>query len=263
MATVSLLKRDKWGTWKDVIFALFAREIRTGFNDKFGLSWAVINPVAFIFVLSFVRESINGELTHTIPTFSFMAIGILFIQSFLKTLNESASSINKNKSLFAFKQVQPISAVVAALLFQFLVKLFSLLTLLLIMYLFGFEIVINDSLLFIVCFCLLLLLASSLGLLFGIVELYIGEIAKIRDLLSRPLFFISATFFSLQDIPKEFWSYLTWNPILHSIELSRFALEPTYGNDGVSLPFLSLVVLITVFVSLSVYFVSWKQAISR
>lgn len=263
MATVALLKRDKWGTWKDVVFALFAREIRTGFNDKFGLSWAVVNPVAFIFVLSFVREAINGELTHTIPTFSFMAIGILFIQSFLKTLTACASSINKNKSLFAFRQVQPISAVVAALLFQFLVKLFSLLALLVIMYLFDLDIIINDGLLFIGCFCLLLILASSLGLLFGIVELYISEIAKIRELISRPLFFISATFFSLQDIPREFWVYFTWNPILHSIELTRFALQPTYGHEGVSLSFLSLVVLVTVFVSLSVYFVSWKQAISR
>ncbi|MFT4790358.1 MAG: capsular polysaccharide transport system permease protein, partial [Paraglaciecola sp.] len=104
----TVLKRNKWEIWRDVIFALFAREIRTGFNDKFGLSWAVLGPVAFIFALSFVRGRLGGDETHTLPTFTFMAIGILFIQSFLETLNTSASAIKKNKSLFAFRQVQPI-----------------------------------------------------------------------------------------------------------------------------------------------------------
>jgi capsular polysaccharide transport system permease protein len=263
MSTVTVIKRNTWSIWKDVIFALFARELRTGFNDKFGLSWAVINPVVFIFVLSFIREIINGKLTHTLPTFTFMAIGILFIQSFLKTFGACTLAVTKNKALFAFRQVQPISAVIAATLFQFLVKIFSLIGILIVMYFFGLDIVITDGLLFITCFCLLLLFASSLGVLFGIAELYIEEIGKIRELMTRPLFFISATFFSLQDIPREFWPYLTWNPILHAIELSRYAVAPTYGDAGVSLLFLVGTVLCTVFVSLSVYFVLWKQAISR
>jgi capsular polysaccharide transport system permease protein len=51
----TVIKRNKWEIWRDVIFALFVREIRTGFNDKIGISWSVIQPVVFIFILSFVR----------------------------------------------------------------------------------------------------------------------------------------------------------------------------------------------------------------
>lgn len=135
----TVIKRNKWEIWRDVIFALFAREIRTGFNDKFGLSWAVVNPVVFIFALSFLRGRLAGGETHTIPTFTFMAIGILFIQSFLQTLGSSARSIGKNKALFAFRQVQPISAVFASALFEFLIKLFVVVGIIIIMYFMGMD----------------------------------------------------------------------------------------------------------------------------
>ena len=84
MTTVT--KRNKWEVWRDVIFALFIREIRTGFNDKIGISWSVIQPVAFIFVLAYVRGRINGGETHSIPTFTFMAIGLVLILGFLSII---------------------------------------------------------------------------------------------------------------------------------------------------------------------------------
>jgi len=261
MTTVT--KRGPWTIWKDVIFALFAREIRTGFNDKFGLSWAVVNPIVFIFVLSFIRGRLSGGETHTMPTFTFMAIGILFIQSFLQTMGSAARSINKNKSLFAFRQVQPISAVLACVLFELLVKIFVIMGVVLVMYFMNIEIQISDPLLLLSCFLLLWMLGVALGLLFGIAELFISEIGKIRGLITRPLFFISGVFFSLQDFPKEYWHFLDWNPILHAIELTRYSVYSTYGNEGVSLNYLSGIVLIITFFSLSVYQVSWKQAISR
>jgi capsular polysaccharide transport system permease protein len=259
----TVLKRNKWEIWRDVIFALFTREIRTGFNDKFGIAWAVISPVIFIFVLSFLRGRIGGAETHTIPTFTFMAIGILFIQSFLQSMAGSARAISKNKALFAFKQVQPISAVFAGALFEVLVKIFVIIGIIIIMYFMGMDLHISNPLLLLACFLLLWIFAVSLGLLFGIVELFVSEIGKVRELLSRPMFFISGVFFSLQDIPREYWHYLDWNPVLHAIELTRYAVYSSYGSEGVSLQYLSGTVLVFSFFSLAVYHISWKQAISR
>jgi capsular polysaccharide transport system permease protein len=259
----TVLKRNKWEIWRDVIFALFAREIRTGFNDKFGLSWAIINPVIFISVLSFIRGSLGGPETHTIPTFTFMAIGILYIQSFLQTLGGSARSINQNKALFAFRQVQPLSAVLAGALFSLLIKITVIIVTIIIMYFIGIELNISNPLLFLACFILLWLSAVALGLIFGIAELFVKEIGKVRELVSRPMFFISATFFSLQDIPRQYWSFLDWNPVLHAIELSRSAVYSTYGSEGVSLEYLSGTVLVLCFFSLATYHICWKQAISR
>jgi capsular polysaccharide transport system permease protein len=259
----AIIKRNKWEIWRDVIFALFVREIRTSFNDKVGISWSVIQPVAFIFLLSFSRGLMEGGDTHTIPTFTFMAIGLLFIQSFLQTFSAAARAISKNKALYAFRQVQPISAVLASSLFELLVKSFVFLGIVVIMFFMGLDLQISDPLLFLSCFLLLWFLAVSLGLIFGIVELFLNVIKQVREFLTRPLFFISAVFFSLQDFPKEYWHFLDWNPILHAIELTRFSVHSTYDDAGVSLSYLATVCLVSVFLSLIIYFSYWKEAISR
>ena len=258
-----VVKRNKWQIWRDVIFALFAREIRTGFNDKFGISWAVLNPVIFILFLSFLRGRLDGGETHGIPTFIFMAYGMIMIQVFLQTFASASTAIKKNQSLFAFRQVQPISAVLASGFFELLVKVFVIACLALAVYFLNMELKVADPLSIIVYIISLWLFALSAGLLFGLMILYIPEIQKVQSLMTRPLFFISGVFFSLQDFPKEYWYLLDWNPILHAIELSRYAAYPGYGQVGVSNSFLALVVVSTLFFSLICYQASWKQAISR
>jgi capsular polysaccharide transport system permease protein len=131
------------------------------------------------------------------------------------------------------------------------------------MYFMGMDLHLANPLLLLACFFLLWFFAVSLGLLFGIAELFVTEVSKVRQLVERPMFFISGTFFSLQDIPREYWHYLDWNPVLHAIELTRFAVYSTYGSEGVSLGYLSSTVLVFSFFSLAVYHISWKQAISR
>lgn len=261
MATV--IKRNNWQIWKDVIFALFVREIRTGFNDKFGLAWAVINPVIFIFALAYGRSLISGEQVHTIPSFTFMALGLLMIQLFLEVVNSTAGAIKKNKALFAFRQVQPISGIVASAAFNLLVKLLALLVIVILMYFMGIDIRVDNPLLILCCLTLLWLIAMSIGCIFAICTCYVEEMQKVLSLTTRPMFFISCVFFSLQDIPKEYWHYLNWNPVVHAIELTRFGAYSSYGSNGVSLTFLSIFTLVIVFIALCTYFANWKQAISR
>lgn len=256
-------RRNNWQIWQDVIFALFVREIRTGFNDKFGIAWSVINPVVFIFILSFARGRLDGGETHTIPTFVFMACGLVLIQFFLETLNSTSGAIKKNKPLFAFRQVQPISSILATAIFALLVKTFVIISIVGIMYLMGMELHLDNPLLLITVFMLLWVVGLSVGMIFAIVNSFIPEMSKLQSLVSRPLFFISGVFFSLQDFPREIWKYFDWNPILHAIELARYSVYTSYGNLGVDLSFLSFCSLGLLCLSLSVYYVFWKQAISR
>ncbi|HCE2180539.1 TPA: ABC transporter permease [Vibrio parahaemolyticus] len=258
-----VLKRSRLQIWGDVIFALFVREIRSSFNDKFGLSWAVINPVAFIFILSFIRGRMDGGETHSMPTFVFMAYGMLIIQMFLSMWGSTSSSIRKNRSLFAFRQVQPISAFLATGLFELLLKASVFLTILIIMYFLQMEVKIADPLELLFCFTQVSIVAFSLGVLFGLAEQYVKELGKLKSLIQRPLFFISGVFFSLQDVPKEYWSYLNWNPVLHGIELARQAAYPSYGAVGVSNFYLGASTLILLSLALFCYQACWKQAISR
>ncbi|MGF1721663.1 ABC transporter permease [Vibrio kyushuensis] len=258
-----VIQRSNLQVWGDVIFAIFLREIKSKFNDKFGIAWSVISPLAFIFMLAFIRGLMDGGETHGVPTFFFMVYGLLLVQLFLGVVGSVSSAIKKNKPLYAFRQVQPISSVIAISAFEILSKLFVLLIIGVISYYLNYEVMVYDPLKLILNFFQVGLLATCIGLLFALSSCFVPEIDKLRTLVMRPIFFISGIFFSLQDIPREFWPYLTWNPLLHAVELTRFAAYPHYGDAGVSSFYLSLCTLIALFFSLACYQISWKQAISR
>ena len=256
-------KRSTLKVWGDVIFAILLREVKSKFSDKFGIAWAIISPVIFIMGMSYFRGRLDGGETHTIPTFFFMLYGMILIQFFIGLVGSTSGAIKKNKQLFAFRQVQPISSVIGIALFDFLVKIFVVLFLTVICFFLHFEIKVDDPITVIIIFIQVWVISSSLGLLAGIVTSFIPEFAKIQGLLMRPMFFISGIFFSLQDIPKEYWHYLDWNPFLHAVELTRYAAYPSYGDVGVSVFYLDMFTVCSVFLALACYHISWKKVISR
>lgn len=256
-------KRSPLQIWGDVIFAIFLREIKSRFNDKLGIAWSVISPVAFIMILSVMRGRFDGGETHTIPTFFFMSYAMLLVLFFMGLVPTVAGAIKKNKPLFAFRQVQPISAVIAISGFELLIKVFVYLVIFIICYFISLKIQIADPIKVITILFQVWLFSTSIGLILSIIISYIPEVQKLLGLAMRPMFFISGVFFSLQDIPQEYWHYLTWNPLLHAVELTRYAAYPSYGNAGVSDFYLNMFTLGAVFFALACYHVSWKQAISR
>jgi capsular polysaccharide transport system permease protein len=256
-------KRSTLKVWGDVIFALFLREVKSQANDKIGIAWAVISPVAFIFMLSYIRGRMDGGDTHGIPTFYFMVIGMIMVQFFLGVVGKVSGSIKKNKPLYAFRQVQPIASVIAIAFFELLVKVFVILVILVICFFLKMEMSIADPLEVILNIFRVWIISISIGLIFSLVSCFVPEFDKIRSLAMRPIFFISGIFFSLQDIPREYWHYLTWNPLLHAVELTRFAVYPQYGDAGVSYYFLDMVTILLAFFAIACYHVGWKSAISR
>lgn len=255
-------KRSAFQIWKDVIFALFLREMRSKFNDKLGLGWAIIQPVLFILILSLMRGKLEGGITHSMPTFIFMVYGLSNLLFFRQTLGCVSNAISSNKALFAFRQVQPLSAIIATALFELLIQIFIFLVIYLLVYILRIEIRIDNALIMMACILQIWLIAIGGGVIFGLIKSFVPEFDKVRTIAMRPLIFISGVFFSLQDLPQNTWKYFDWNPLLHAIELSRQATYSSFGAVGVSHSYLSLVTLSIITFSLCLYVALWKKAIS-
>ncbi len=249
--------------WKNVLFALFLRELQSKFNDKFGMSWALIEPFMFIFVIAYGRSLISGDDVHTVPVFMFMFIGFLNVMTFTTLIAQASMSIRKSKPLFAFRQVQPIAPVIVTTTLEFAIKIGVILLGILAMYLGHIEGQVNDPILLLTLLLNLFILGFSLALIFAIAASFAPEMDKIKNMLTRPLLFISAVFFSLQDLPKEFWKYFTWNPLLHINELARYACYPSYGTDGVSFAFVQQCTISLLFLALASYHISWKSVLAK
>ncbi len=259
--TVSV--RKQLNVWKSVLFALFLREMQSQFNDKLGLAWAFIEPFAFIFGLSYMRSLMSGGEVHTIPILIYMMVGMIFIQSFLTPLNKVAGAFKKNKPLYAFRQVQPVSGLIVAGFMEFTIKVTVVLLAMVTLYLLGIDASVHNPLLLLSLFLLLWLFTVSLSCIIGIATAFVPEVSKIINVITRPLFFISCVFFSLQDFPPEYWHWLTWNPLVHFIELARYACYESYGDSGVSFNYAAGSTFVFFFFAACLYHLNWKGILSR
>jgi capsular polysaccharide transport system permease protein len=261
-------QRSSLEVLKDVVFALFIREIKTRFGTyRLGLVWAFLEPMAFVLIISALRSfrssgSLFGGEAYGIPYPLFLTLGYIPFQLFSKLLTQGAAAVNANQGLFNYRQVRPIDAILARTLLEVLVFSGVLLTFIALFWWFGFEATIADPLRLVVVFGLLSLLGGGIGMIICVGQLRFPELGKVVPLLTRPLFFISGLFFSLNDIPTQYHHYLLWNPILHAIELIRNACYHAYNVDSVSMAYLASIALVTVFFGLAMYRLDWKRMVA-
>lgn len=262
MATVK--SRSLFQLWRDVIFALILRHLVSKFNDKFGVGWLIIQPVSFILILSALRGKMSGGDLHGLPPFLFMLFGFLAVIQFIQGWSTVAGSIQKDKPLYAFRQVQPISSVITVIIVEFIAYLMILTVLAVIAVLFNLGSKLDDPLFLILYSIEIQIIGYFIGLFFSVLRLYVKEVMKIESLLQRPLIFISGAFFSLNDIPKDMWVYLTWNPLVHGIELSRHAVKNQFPLvNAVDETYFHSFTLCILFLSLATYTAFWKKGIAR
>lgn len=255
--------RSQLKTWKIVCFALFLRELKSQFSDKLGLAWAFLEPFLFVFGLSYFRALMGGGDVHGMPVIVFMLIGMVLIQSFMQPLNSVASAFKKNKPLYAFRQVQPIAGLLVTAFIEYSIKVVVIVLAGIAFYLLGIELTIDNPLELFFLFNLMWFFTISLSCIIGICTAFVPEIKKMIGLFTRPVFFISCVFFSLQDIPQEYWPWLTWNPLVHIIELARYSVLESYGQNGVSLEYPLYIAIGLFFFAVCIYHMTWKGILSR
>jgi len=118
---------------------------------------------------------------------------------------------------------------------------------------FGGEFGIRNMPLLLMVFLLMAIFSCGIGVLFMLVTDAYSDADRVLPMLTRPLFFISGVFFSIQVVPREYWPLLLWNPIFHGIELARSAVSATYSADQVSLGYLALSAMAVFAFSLMLY----------
>jgi capsular polysaccharide transport system permease protein len=268
MPTNIIRKRSSIEVLRDVLFALFIREIKTRFGAyRLGIVWAFVEPFSFVLIMSAIRSlgssgSLFGGVCHSIPVPFFYMLAYVPFLLFSSLLTQSVTAINANRGLFNYKQVRPIDTLLARTLLEVFVYCFVILCFMAIFWWFGFDAKIESPLTFIATLSLLTVLGGSIGLMVCTAQIRFPEIGKLVPILSRPLFFISGLFFSLNDIPEKLHHYLLWNPVLHAIELIRQACYGSYPADEVSLTYLAFLTLLFAFFGLALYRLDWKHMVA-
>lgn len=237
-----------------VIKALFLREAKTRFGKyRLGYLWAILEPAAHLIVMLIIF----GYIMHrTMPDISFPVFlinGIIPYFIFSDISIRSIKAIEANQGLFNYRPVKPVDTVIARALLEVVIYILVYLVLMGILRLSGEVFSPSRILLLLSTWFFLIILSSGMGLIFMVIGSSIPETEKFLPIVIKPLYFISCIMFPLQAIPKEYRSYVLWNPIVHVVELSREAVVANYTSDGVSLGYLAICTLGIFFLGLASY----------
>ena len=251
-------KRDAWEIQRAVLFALVLREVRTRVGRHWtGIVWTLFEPLAHVLVILTVFGYLRNISSPVMEFPVFLVSGLMPYFLFRNLAQRLTDSIDANRGLFSYRQVKPFDTVVARGIVECLtwlgVLLFTLATLLWL----GFEAVPRRPLEFFGLALLAATLGGGLGLLLAVTTHGHPRVRTMVRMLYMPLYITSGVIFSIDRLPPSFMEWLSWNPMLHLVDLARNAFEPRHlPHEGLGWDFPAAFALIMLALALAIY---WRD----
>ncbi len=240
---------------KNVIRALIYRELKTRVSKaRFGVLGILIEPLISLGIFILIFAFFRIRQTYGLDIVLFLGTGFILFRSFQSIITSSIYALEANNSLFYYQQVKPLDTVIARTIVEAFLNFIIYLILFSISFLIKGTFRIDNFPLLFTSYFFLILYSLSVGIILMVASSRYQWVKIVVPFLSRPLFFTSGVLFSINRIPQNLYPFLTWNPILHSIETARHALSNDYIlNDQISILFVLKTSLITLTLSLFVY----------
>jgi len=207
-----------------IIWELTKRDFKTQYvSNILGLSWAILEPLAMMFILWFVFTYIRTGQHTTIPFALFLLAGIIIYDFFNKAINTGTRSIASYG--FLISKVNFRAAIIP------LVKIASELIMHLIILVIVSTILIFSGMP--VTFYWLQVfyyLLATVFLLIGItwltssLSLFFPDVKYIITIVMRVLFFFTPIFWEAKNIPEHLLIYFRLNPLYYIVQGYRDSL---------------------------------------
>ena len=198
----------------------------------------IVMRVGFSFLRGSNRYAAGGstDMYFNIVVFiaSGFALAFLFRQGAIKAL----SGLKLRAPLY-YKRVQPLDILLALLVNDFrAISTISLGIFGLVWY-FTWSFQLDSPGLAIGVYLLTVLMALG----FGICLVFLGQFNKwvtriLKRIFNRVIIFTSGIFFATFELPEYTRPFVTWNPILHAVELFRYSMNNQYPIPDISLSYL-------------------------
>lgn len=220
-----------------VVHSLVLRETRTRFGkNSLGYLWALLEPLMWIGTFWAMYAVARRPVSHGLDALPFLTTGILTYSLFNKNVARIGESINGNRPLLFYPQVQPIDLVLA----RWSLETATLVAVFVVIMLGGGLIegelpAVEDLLMTMVGLGLAALLGASVGIFLCMLGVLWSAVERLRGPLMRPLFWTSGLFYTLDDAPSDARELLQYNPVLHAVELVRGGWFPDYDNPDASI----------------------------
>lgn len=247
----------------DTVFALMMRELKTRFGaKKLGYFWAIAEPAAQASIMALIWSFMGRSSLSGVHVGLFMISGIIPFKFFSKLLPQLTSSVQANKALFTYRQVSILDPLITRLIIEVVTYIVVFCIILAVMAWLGFNIEMQDFLMFVFINILLIMLGVGLGLMLCVAMAYWEDTSKILSMVMTPMFLISGIFFTATMIPPQYLYLFDWNPVFHIIELIRQAMFVGYTSPVGDWKFVAFCALTTNAGGLMLYQVNKQRFIT-
>lgn len=254
-AVANLKPRSSLQIQKSVIFALVLREARARIGDRrLGAVWVLIEPICHLLIFSLLYSQIRGRTISGVEYPVFVLVGMAPFLLYRNTALRLMDSLRENRSLFGYKQIKPLDTYVARVLVEACI---SGLVYALIVFGFawwGFDMSVQNPLMWFATLALGLLFAFSLGMLLALITHALPSLKLIIRMIFFPLYFISGVLIPAAYLPHALMPILLLNPFLHLTELIRGEVLPHYAMvDGISIGYVISFTIVLLFIAMGSY----------
>lgn len=247
-----------------IILALQDRELleKSG-KGLMGSIGVMLDPLILIATLLFFRLVLRLKGVDLINPVIWMSIGVCLFRLFLDVGLKSLSGVKRSQDVFFYRRIRPLDTLLAAALAAS--RIYGTVLFLIIIFVWAFTWHVQfDSpgeAVMVVFFTVLL----ALGV--GVSALVVGHRLPwfkltVRFGLKRLLLWTSGIFYSVYLLPGPYRPFVTWNPLLHSVELFRHYINVAYPIPGISLSYLITCSLISCGFGLAFYSLNENLLIS-
>jgi len=251
---VIIPKRSPWVSQARVIGALINHQVATKFGKyRLGFFWMLFEPLLGVIVVGLIIGSFAGRTVPEIPYAFFVLNGMLMLKLLTGAMNSGINATGSNKGLLVYPTVRPLDPILARVIFELITTLFAFVVFCTIGMWIGIDLSLQNLDILAIAYLLTWMIGSGLGLMFGVAAAHFREVEKIVPVLQRPLLFVSAVLFPISAMPSSAKSILLWNPLVHTIELSRNSLFPFYHAEGAELIYPTLFAIITTALGLTLF----------
>jgi capsular polysaccharide transport system permease protein len=227
-----------------------------------GYFWAIVEPSAQIAVFLAVKTFLFPSSMPGVDFAVFLATGFISYNLFKGIVSNSMAAFESNQALFVYAQVKPIHTLFSRVLVDFLVFIFVSIFFLAIGWYFHTEIIPDNLLNVILAVLWFILFGFSLGLLFTVIGTFYETFRKIINLIFTPMLFLSALFYSVDQLPPVVREYILYNPIVHFVELIHGSYINVLHTDYVDFQYMFLWTIIPLFLGLYFYINSERKIVS-
>ena len=228
-------------------------------------SWdSLVNPLQIMFFFIGMRigfkflmaggSNLSGDATGLyFNIVIFMAAGFTIYFPFRQLAIQALSGLKLRSPLY-YKRIEPLDILLALSINNVRALLTLTLGLMALIWAFTWDFQMDSPGLALCTY----LLTVSMAIGFGICLVFLGKYNKfitrlIKRLINRLLIFTSGLFFATFELPAYTRPFVTWNPVLHAVELFRHSLNNDYPIPGISLSYLTWTSLVLLGFSLILY----------